>query len=308
MSENTNQTDYPKPIITFVLLAYNQEQYIREAVESALAQTYSPLEIILSDDCSTDSTYKIIKEIAANYRGKHTIVLNQPLKNLGLISHVNQALKIASGEFIVMAAGDDISEKDRVQEIGTVWINSNKTVKAIFSNLEKINAKSISLGPMFTSKPVFAQSLNDFKAGIDCWVVGASFSFAKNVYSEYGDINPKILQEDGCLAFRALLQGGILYLDKKLVRYRHHGNNLSQTDDPKKRLFLQKKEWLLKKGWINDAKIHKITDHLLLNYLKKQYRNSCIRSVFFNLPILGYLYNYARIKTKFFLKQFGKLN
>ena len=44
-----------RPLVTFALFAYNQEKYIREAVEGAFAQTYAPLEIILSDDCSTDS-------------------------------------------------------------------------------------------------------------------------------------------------------------------------------------------------------------------------------------------------------------
>ena len=43
-----------RPLVTFALFAYNQEQYIREAVEGAFSQTYEPLEIILSDDCSSD--------------------------------------------------------------------------------------------------------------------------------------------------------------------------------------------------------------------------------------------------------------
>jgi len=50
----TETTD--RPLVTFALVAYNQEQYIREAVEGAFAQTYEPLEIILSDDCSSDRT------------------------------------------------------------------------------------------------------------------------------------------------------------------------------------------------------------------------------------------------------------
>ena len=41
------------PLVTFALFAYNQERYVREAVEGAFAQTYQPLEIILSDDCSS---------------------------------------------------------------------------------------------------------------------------------------------------------------------------------------------------------------------------------------------------------------
>ena len=55
-----NVTD--RPLVTFALFAYNQEEFIREAVEGAFAQTYEPLEIILSDDCSSDRTYEIIQE------------------------------------------------------------------------------------------------------------------------------------------------------------------------------------------------------------------------------------------------------
>ena len=75
----TNSTE--KPLITFALFAYNQERFIREAVEGAFSQTYSPLEIILSDDCSPDRTFEIMKEMAAEYTGPHTIVLNRNEKN-----------------------------------------------------------------------------------------------------------------------------------------------------------------------------------------------------------------------------------
>ena len=56
-----------RPLVTFALFAYNQEKYIREAVEGAFSQTYEPLEIILSDDCSSGGTFEIMQEIAAEY-------------------------------------------------------------------------------------------------------------------------------------------------------------------------------------------------------------------------------------------------
>ena len=52
-----------KPLLTFAIAAFNQEAFIREAVEAAFAQTYSPLEIVLSDDCSKDRTFDIMKEM-----------------------------------------------------------------------------------------------------------------------------------------------------------------------------------------------------------------------------------------------------
>src|SRR4051812_14455329 len=72
-----------RPLVTFVLFSYNQERYIREAVAGALAQTYQPLKIVISDDCSTDRTFEIVREMASAYTGPHKIVLRRNPKNLG---------------------------------------------------------------------------------------------------------------------------------------------------------------------------------------------------------------------------------
>ena len=82
MIETVSNTE--RPLVTFALFAYNQERFIREAVEGALSQDYSPLQIILSDDCSIDRTYEIMREMAAAYEGSHEIVLNRNEENLGL--------------------------------------------------------------------------------------------------------------------------------------------------------------------------------------------------------------------------------
>ena len=63
--------------VTFVLFAYNQEKYIREAVEGALSQTYGAMEIILSDDRSTDRTFEIMEEVVAEYTGIHEVILRK---------------------------------------------------------------------------------------------------------------------------------------------------------------------------------------------------------------------------------------
>ena len=89
------------PLITFALLSFNQELFIREAVEGAFAQTYSPLEIILSDDCSSDGTFEIMEDMAASYKGPHKIILNRNTVNRGTGDHVNHVMKLAEGDLIV---------------------------------------------------------------------------------------------------------------------------------------------------------------------------------------------------------------
>ena len=110
-----------RPLVTFALFAYNQERFIREAIEGAFAQTYEPLEIILSDDCSTDNTFGIMREAAAAYRGPHCVRLNRTQTNLGVFRHVLEVVSLADGELMVIAAGDDISLPERVDVFVETW-------------------------------------------------------------------------------------------------------------------------------------------------------------------------------------------
>ncbi|MBE7565683.1 glycosyltransferase [Acidithiobacillus thiooxidans] len=102
-----------RPLVTFALFAYNQEKYIREAVVGALSQTYSPLEIILSDDCSSDRTFEIMDEMARAYDGPHLVRVVKTDRNLGGIKHYLLRGTQAMGEIVIEADGDDISKPDR---------------------------------------------------------------------------------------------------------------------------------------------------------------------------------------------------
>src|SRR3954464_9261148 len=110
-----------KPLLTFFVAAFNQEAFVRHAVESALAQTYSPLEVILSDDCSSDRTFEIMQKIAAEYHGPHQVIMNRNPVRQSLGGHLNRIVAIARGELIVGAAGDDISLLDRTVAIYEAW-------------------------------------------------------------------------------------------------------------------------------------------------------------------------------------------
>src|SRR4249919_1275211 len=96
-----------RPLLTLVVASFNQEKYIEQAVRSALAQTYSPLEIIISDDCSRDRTFVIASEITSIYKGPHKIRLNRNLTNLGIGGHVNRIMELCHGQLVIASAGDD---------------------------------------------------------------------------------------------------------------------------------------------------------------------------------------------------------
>jgi len=227
-----------KPLLTFALFAYNQEKFIREAVEGALAQTYSPLEIIFSDDCSTDRTFEIIEEMVAGYRGPHRIVLNKNTRNLGLCAHVNKVFGLASGSWIVMAAGDDISLPNRCDELAEA-IKRNPNAVAVSSAWQLIDEESGCLETFLPDR--FARGRIDrhgsfewckkFSKGKSIGVLGASSMWAKKLAVHFGPIASEVPAEDSVLNFRAYLTGDVVYLPELLIRYRSHSGNINGVMD-----------------------------------------------------------------------------
>lgn len=138
-----------QPLVTFAIFAYNQEDFISEAVQGAFSQTYEPLEIILSDDCSSDRTFYIMQDLVAQYQGNARIIVRRSSENRGLLKHIADVVDISTGEFLVVAAGDDISLPDRTSEI-TNMIQAESSEFAA-SNFTQIGERGETIGENLTN-------------------------------------------------------------------------------------------------------------------------------------------------------------
>jgi len=103
----------PAHSISVVMSVYNGEKYLREAVESILAQSYRFSEFIIVNDATSDSSLEILE----SYRKKdrRITIINNP-HNLGLGASLKEAIARAQGEFIARMDADDISAPDRFQK------------------------------------------------------------------------------------------------------------------------------------------------------------------------------------------------
>ncbi|NCD10528.1 MAG: glycosyltransferase [Negativicutes bacterium] len=244
-----------KPLVTFALFAYNQERFIREAVESALAQTYSPLEIILSDDCSQDRTFSMMEECVKNYSGHHNVILNQNEKNLGIGAHIDFINSKSSGSLIVAAAGDDISELFRVEKIVNYWVLNSKKYDSLCSDASVIDAYG-NTRITHTGKP-FSGALSD---GVCCYfsgLQGSTHAWTKRNYEFFGNMLPGTICEDRVISLRSHLLGGVGYIEDILVKYRIHDNNISH-------FFTVSADNVIKKT----AEIHRRNENIMANYLR----------------------------------------
>lgn len=224
MMKHNQKHSEDRPLVTFALLAYNQEAYVQDAIEGALKQTYTPLEIILSDDASTDSTYSIINELAVAYIGLHQIIKIRNSENLGISEHINKIFAMAKGDLIVLAAGDDISVPDRVEKIVAYWIENKKQQDLIWSDVNLIDEsgrfiKTIRSAP--SKSPEWHQIKEMVPAALGC-----AFAVTKNLFSYYGPLDNALVYEDRVLAFRGLCLGGLGHIPETLVNYRTHKTNI----------------------------------------------------------------------------------
>lgn len=216
-----------RPLISYVVTAYNIEQFIRKAVECAFAQTYSPLEIILSDDCSTDSTFEIMKEMAANYRGPHKIKLNRNKQNLGITRHMNKAyLELAEGEIIIAAHGDDVSIPERTT-ISYDFLSKNPDVTAVSLSIKSINSDGLKIGT--DDAAINTLKLYDFESGAN--IPAPSRAFYKKVMTIFGPLADDCPTEDELITTRALMIGKNAFLPTVGVYYRKHKSSSSNPDN-----------------------------------------------------------------------------
>ena len=212
-----------RPLVTFALFAYNQEKYIKEAVESALMQTYSPLEIIISDDASYDLTPNIIEDLCSKFDGPHKIKIIKNKKNLGIGNHVNNILKAANGEIVVLGAGDDISKPNRVAAIVNFWLDSNCTFDLIWSDVSLIDETGNEIGEII-SQPNEHTIEEQIRKMVPA-PIGCANAITRRSFVFYGDLQDGLTYEDRALAFRALCLGGLGHVAEKLVEYRTHSQN-----------------------------------------------------------------------------------
>lgn len=212
-----------KPLISLVVFSYNQEKYIRLAVEAALAQDYSPLEIVLSDDCSSDETFTIMSEIANNYSGPHVIRLNRNEINLGVAGHVDRVARMCKGELLIVAAGDDISKPERTTRIVSRWLASDAKIALLYSDFTAIDSENNLVS--IPSEQIYRGEFSlEMMAKGDIHVLGATMAMSTMLFSEYPPMESNVRHEDRVLPFRVLLSGGeVILVDEKLVDYRIHG-------------------------------------------------------------------------------------
>lgn len=215
------------PLASLVLLTFNNARHAEAAIRSAFAQTWRPLEIVISDDASTDRTWDIVQERAADCPADIRLVLRRESHNRGAGAHLCAAATAASGDVIVQAAGDDVSLPDRVAL--TIRSFADETVMAVAVGQLLIDDGGREIG---AAKPPPIHDVGSLARSGHSAANGAAGAYRRSVFSAFAPIAEGIVQEDVILFFRAALLGHIAIVPDRLVLYRQHPESSSGSTGP----------------------------------------------------------------------------
>lgn len=205
------------PVISVVIACYNGERFLSQQLESVIAQTYSNLEIIISDDNSTDATWEIIEQFAKKdsrikaYRNKI---------NLGYIKNFERSITTCTGEYVAFCDQDDIWHKEKL----FIQMKAIQNHSLCYCDSEFIDEQNHN----FNKKLSDIKNLRSYTTCLP-FVLGNCISGHATLIKTKRLLQslpfPAFIPYDWYLAFFCSCTGNIKYIDQPLVQYRQHQNN-----------------------------------------------------------------------------------
>lgn len=237
-----------RPKVTVLMSVYNSEEYLREAIDSILSQTFTDFEFLIINDGSKDDSLKIIK----SYKDKRIRLVSR--ENKGLVASLNEGIQLARGEYLARQDSDDVSLPSRLaKEVS--FLENNPDIALVGSNytVTDIRGKKLSTTNIFLNHDDLKMTL------VTCNQYGhGTIMLRKSVLDKVGLYDSSVGRvEDYDLWQRISRIAKVANLEDSLYLYRKNDQGISYSN-----LDLQIKETLQLRD--------KAFEHYLSN--RKQYK------------------------------------
>lgn len=216
------------PKITVLMTVYNGERYLKEAINSILAQTYTDFEFIIIDDASMDGTSRILNSYTKhgpNFDSRIIIVTNN--SNFGLTKSLNIGLRIANGEYIARMDADDISMPARLAMQKEI-LDTHEDIAVLGGGSEIINETGKSIG---VKKMIENSELIGFRMITANQLAHPTVMFRKSIILANNSYNEcfKYVQDYDLWSRLIEKNYTISNIREPLIKYRYHQESLTQN-------------------------------------------------------------------------------
>lgn len=309
MQENIDQ-----PLVSIIVITYNSSKFVLETLESTKKQTYKNIELIITDDNSTDETVGICRKwIDENkYRFVRAILVSSET-NTGIPANINRGINISVGQWIKCIAGDDMLTEDCLSELIAHITTQKEDIQILSACIFRFSGDSvknceIKRNPYsrFCSKESTPEEQYKMLLRTNM-VFTATVILRRDLLLSVNGFDERFkLLEDWPFWVKITETGyKIYYLDKPLIYYRVHENNLSHTTSnnylyhPVNKIVIdfKKKEILHRLPFIERWGLkHDIMGMKTCFFLGNNKKNPFTRFVFFVFNISNPFFTYLRIK------------
>ena len=220
-------------MISVVMPVYNGEKYLKQSIESVIWQSYKDWELIIVNDCSTDSSRDIMQSYA-DIDSRIRIVDNS--SNLKLPMSLNAGFREARGEYLTWTSDDNLYKVNAFEELAG-YLENNPEIGLVYSDMDFVDASLNFIREQCLEPQMLLCA--------DC--VGASFMYRREVLDKVGEYDPDMfLVEDYEYWIRISEQFKIGHLNENLYTYRMHGSSLTGTrkSDINKQLYRLRKRYM----------------------------------------------------------------
>ena len=207
-----------KPLVSVIIPCYNAEKFVSQSVYSVINQTYTNLEIIVIDDCSTDGTLDILNNIAV-LDSRVVVIRNE--YNLKLPATLNVGIAQSRGSYIARMDADDISVENRIQ-LQLDFLMNNELIDIVGGNISAISENGESL--KYVSNQYLAHEDITSNLPIKCTMMHPTIMAKRSFFTDVGDFDKDVsFGEDYDYWIRAWLMGKkFANIPNVLLFYRHH--------------------------------------------------------------------------------------
>ncbi len=204
------------PLISCIIPAYNHERYIGEAIESVLAQTHRPLEVIVVDDGSTDSTAAVVAGFGDRVR-----LISQP--NAGPAVARNHGAALANGAYLAWLDSDDLWRADKLEQ-QLAFLQAHPDVDICLTYLQNFWIDELAQEAERFKGSLRAQPLPGY--------VFATVLIPRAAYDRIGPSDVRLFHADGTEWMMRAIDGGakIEVLPEVMTWRRYHHTNISLKD------------------------------------------------------------------------------
>lgn len=218
--------NYAADVVSVIIPVYNREFYVGNTIESAINQTYRPLEIIIIDDCSTDKSLDIIKRYAAEYPGR--IKCYRLEKNQGVTAARNIGLRFAKGQYIAFQDSDDLWKPDKI--VKQIELLKKTNAVLCYTAIEIVNEhnKVIKMKRQVKSKLSYKELLKNTMIATSSVVVDRKVSGRFKMPESRTADGKLFIAEDYATWLKLLRRhGNAVGINEALVQYRKGKGSLS---------------------------------------------------------------------------------